>query len=130
MIIGNSSAPTGIGSRGPMTAPNAASATVASNQFHSTGGNHTTCRTAPPDPIQNLETSEAMIAINATRKYCIKATRRTSSPYASAINVITIAAPGNDPQIAAVPGSTRQRINSQLSALLTMSTAITALRNS
>src|SRR5262245_18505361 len=57
--------------------------------------------------------SEATLVTHMTRRYCMKATRRTSAPYASANIVIEAAPPGAEPQIALVPGSTCQRASDQ-----------------
>ena len=45
----------------------------------------------------------------ATRRYCMTATSRMSAPNASAIRTMAVAAPGEEPQIAVVPGSAFQR---------------------
>ena len=53
-----------------------------------------------------------------------------SAPKSPAISTITVAAPGNVPQAAVVPGSTRKRVSSQPIVAAAKSTAAIATRNS
>jgi hypothetical protein len=54
-------------------------------------------------------TAEATNATGTTRIDCMNATRRAPTPYATLINTMTVAAPGDDPHTAVVPGNTFQR---------------------
>lgn len=60
----------------------------------------------------------------------MKATRRWSAPKAPAISTMAVAAPGDEPQTAVVPGKMRQRLISQPSRLEAETVATTAPRNS
>ena len=64
-----------------------------------------------------LATRAAVIETKMTRRYCMKATRRWSAPKAPAISTMAVAAPGDEPQTAVVPGRMRQRLISQPSRL-------------
>ena len=57
----------------------------------------------------------------------MKATSRMSAPYAAAISIIAVAAPGDEPQTAVVAGSTCQRVSSHPSAPLAAITAMTTV---
>ena len=111
--------PAGMRKTRPITADRAASATVAASDGQATGGNQTTGAAAcGVVAVQRLATRVAATATMTTRRYCMRATRRTSAPKPSAISVMTVAAPGKAPHIAVVPGRTRRRASSQPSATL------------
>ena len=57
----------------------------------------------------------------------MKATSRISAPYAAAISIIAVAAPGDEPQTAVLPGSTCQRVSRYPSAPLAAITAMTTV---
>ena len=65
-----------------------------------------------------------------TRRYCMNATRRVSAPKADAMTMMAEAAPGDMPQTAVVPGSTRQRVMAQPSAVHAPMIASTTPRKS
>jgi hypothetical protein len=79
---------------------------------------------------QKRAISEAAMATNTTRRYCMKATSGASAPKASAMRIITGAAPGNSPQTAVVPCMMRSLLISQPSAALAMTVVATTARNS
>src|SRR5277367_2548684 len=107
---GTSNAPAGILDLTPITAPPRASASVprkgpaarCGNQSMATGA-------AAPEADHARATSDATSPTHATRRYCMTATSLMSPPKASAISTIAVAAPGDEPQTAVVPGSTFQR---------------------
>src|SRR4030088_439936 len=106
---GTSNGPAGIFKRVPAKAPKAARASVATNGPAAVSGNQTVAGRAPvPGLTQSRETTDATNATNTTRRYCIKATSRTSPPNASAISVMTVAAPGAEPRTAGGSGGTFQ----------------------
>ena len=111
---GSSSAPAGILDLTPMTAPTRASASVASNGPAAKGGNQSIATgAAPPDADHARATTDATSPTHATRRYCMTATSLMSPPKASAISTIAVAAPGEVPQTAVVPGSTLRRVSAK-----------------
>src|SRR5271154_4184975 len=111
---GTSNAPAGILDLTPITAPPRASASVprkgpaarCGNQSMATGA-------AAPEADHARATSDATSPTHATRRYCMTATSLISPPKASAISTIAVAAPGDEPQIAVVPGSTFHRASAK-----------------
>ncbi len=86
-----------------------ASATVAKSGPGAKGGNQSIATdAAPPDADQARATTDATSPTHTTRKYCMTATSLMSPPKASAISTTAVAAPGDEPQTAVVPGSTLQ----------------------
>jgi hypothetical protein len=79
---------------------------------------------------QKRAINEATMATNTTRKYCMKATSGASAPKASAMSIITGAAPGNSPQTAVVPCIMRSLLISHPSAALATTVVATTARNS
>src|SRR3984957_8975100 len=96
-----------------MMAPPTAIASVASKGPGARAGNHSvgTGATAP-GANHSRATIDAISPTKATRRYCMTATSLMSAPNASAISTMAVAAPGEEPQIAVVPGSTFQRARS------------------
>ena len=98
---------------------------------HSIGGNQTigggfNAGRVDPQPRDERRRIETKM----TRRYCMKATRRWSAPNAPAISTMAVAAPGDEPQTAVVPGRILQRLISQPSKLDAASVASTTTRNS
>src|SRR3984957_5252017 len=109
--IGTSSAPAGILDLTPTIAPPTPKAKVARRGPGATGGNQTIeAGAAAPAGSHARATSDATNPTQATRRYCMTATRRMSPPKASDISTIAVAAPAEDPQTAGGPGSTLVRV--------------------
>ena len=108
MIIGSSTAPPEIFRSRQSRAPAAAMARVSAKGSGATA--NSAARDGPAGeagatPRSRRETNDAEQTTSATRRYCMKATRRISAPYSSAMAIIAEAAPGEQPQAAVVPGS-------------------------
>ena len=115
----------------PARPPTSAMPMVAAKAWRSIGGNQTMGGISMPDVSTHiLATSAAVIDTKMTRRYCMKATSRWSAPKAPAISTMAVAAPGEEPQTAVVPGRMRQRLISQPSRLEAATVAITTPRNS
>ena len=100
-----------------MTAPPTASASVPRKGPAARGGNQSIATgAAPPEADHARATIDATSPTHATRRYCMTATSLMSPPKASAISTIAVAAPGEEPQTAVVPGSTFQRARAKPSA--------------
>ena len=111
-------APDGIRARRPMMIPANASNSVW-RVAHCKGGNQTIgVAVMSPVSTQKRAIMDAALATTITRRYCIKATSRESAPNSSAINTMAAAAPGEEPQIAVVPGSTLSLLITQPIRLL------------
>ncbi len=109
-----------------MSGPDVASASVATNGSQCTVGNQTTLAAACAGfMFHSRATIEAPAATTATRRYCMKATRRASAPWASASTIMAVAAPGLDPHNTAVPGKMCMRVISQPRKVLAAITAST-----
>jgi hypothetical protein len=106
----------------PTAAPPNTSASVSAKRTPSRAGKSGAAAVTAPGGTTKCATAEAITATSTTRRYCMKATRRASAPNSSAMTTIEVAAPGEDPQIAVVPGRMRQRANAHPSALLAAST--------
>src|SRR5271165_2673999 len=107
---GTSSGPAGILDLIPMTAPPTPSASVPRRDPPAKGGNQSIAAgAAAPDADHARATTDATRPTQATRRYCMTATSLMSPPKASAISTIAVAAPGEEPQTAVVPGSTFHR---------------------
>ena len=105
-ISGSSMVPAGILSRAPSALAAKDTASVLASSMASTDGNQMISGAGPPPAWKaRAATSDAAEATQTTRRYCMKATSRTSPPWASAISIIAEAAPADVPQIAVVPGS-------------------------
>src|SRR5579872_4996657 len=94
------------------------------------GDSQATGWTAPGPPSQKRAIKEAAEATKTTRKYCISATVCASAPWASAMIIIALAAPGEVPHTAVEPDSAPQRLISQPIRLLAATTARMTLTKS
>ena len=118
-------------SRRAISGPTIASATVSRNGNHAIGGNHTISAAGCAGVMPKMRaTAAAAAATISTRRYCMIETSRGSAPYASAIRVITEAAPGLVPHSAVVPGSICSRVMIQPTRVLTATTDSTPTENS
>ncbi|MBV8281060.1 MAG: AbrB family transcriptional regulator [Candidatus Eremiobacteraeota bacterium] len=90
---GSSSGPAGILDFTPTTAPPTAKASVPRSCPGATGGNQLIAAgAAPPDADHARATIDATSPTQATRRYCMTATRLMSPPKASAISSMAVAA--------------------------------------
>ncbi len=111
-------APEGMRARRASTIPANASNSVCA-VAHCRGGNQTIgVAVTSAVSTQKRAMMEAAPATTITRRYCIKATSLESAPNSSAINTMAAAAPGEEPQIAVVPGSTLSLLITQPIRLL------------
>ena len=113
-----------------MTAPPTPSASVPRRDPAAKGGNQSIAAgAAAPDADHARATTEATSPTQATRRYCMTATSLMSPPKASAISTMAVAAPGEEPQTAVVPGSTFQRESTKPRAAAKKMTAPIKPRN-
>ena len=126
-IIGTSMAPEGMRNAWPMAPPMTTKPNVVESPAASSGGSQTSgiAGGAPDRCRQKRAKSEATLATQATRRYCMKATSRASAPKASAISTIAVAPPGAEPHTPTLPGKICQRLMSQPRRLLAAITEVT-----
>src|SRR5471030_2873135 len=126
---GNSNAPEGMRNRGPSQTPASASSRVTPKR-QSIGGNQITDAAADAlSPRLMRATNAAAVATNSTRRYCMKATSRTSAPKSPAMATIALAPPGEEPHAPVGPGRllnlTSNQPDNPLASSVEMSTSNT-----
>src|SRR5471032_432270 len=110
---GSNNAPEGIRNNGPSQTPASANNKVAAKR-QSTGGNQITAAAADAlSPRLMRATNAAAVATNSTRRYCMKATSRTSAPKSPAMATIALAPPGEEPHAPVGPGKLLNLTSSQ-----------------
>ena len=129
MRSGSSNGPAGIRDLMPMTAPPTANASVPRSGPAARAETSRSHRRRAPRGRPRRATIDATSPTQATRRYCMTATSLMSPPKASAISTMAVAAPGEEPQTAVVPGNTLKRARTKPRAAAKNMTAPIKVRN-